>query len=191
MMKSGTIVLVVDSVEKAVKFYTEKLAFDIVELTVEKSEGAQDIISYAHIKKGKCFLMLRAPHIEELAEFSFIKRCASRSVGIFAEMKKGIEKYYEKCGRRGLQIIEPLKDTTWGYKAFSIRDPFGIKITFAQALENYKEPEQFLHSGIIKKDISSDIAKNKEIQERMIKYLKSFGILRRASKKHTKLWLKK
>ncbi len=191
MMKSGTIVLVVDSVDKAVKFYTEKLFFDIIELSVEKNEGAEDIISYAHIRKGKCFIIFRAPHIEELAEFSFIKRCSSRSVGIFAEMKKGIEKYYNKCEQKGLQIISPLKDSSYGYKEFSLKDPFGIKLTFAQALDTYKAPDEFLHSGINKKDVSSDFAKNKELQEKMIKYLKSFGVLRRASKKYTKLWLKK
>ncbi|KKP22958.1 MAG: hypothetical protein SZ59_C0004G0033 [candidate division TM6 bacterium GW2011_GWF2_28_16] len=190
MMKSGTTVLVVESVEKATKFYTEKLAFDVVELITEKNPGEDEQITYAHLRKGKCFLMLRAPHIEELAEFSFIKRCASRSVGIFIEMKKGLEKYFKKCEQKGVQIVQSLKDENYGYKTFAVKDPFGIKLTFAQKLENYKAPEHFLHSGLGKKDITGNPAQDAQVIERMIKYLKTLGILRRASKKYSKNWVK-
>ncbi|MBD3272855.1 hypothetical protein GF385_00700 [Candidatus Dependentiae bacterium] len=191
MMKSGTTVLIVESVEKAIKYYTEKLAFDIVELTTDTGDGGKEIINYAQLKKGKCFVMFRTPQIEELAEFSFIKRCASRCTGLFAEMKKGIEKYYQKCNKKDVLIISPLKDESYGYKTFSVRDPFGLRLTFAQKLENYQEPNTFFNSEITKNDISGNKEQDAPILERMIKYLKGFGILRRAAKKYSKLWIKK
>lgn len=190
MMKSGTTVLIVDSVEKAVKYYTEKLAFDIADLKIETMENGKEGASYAMIKKGKCFLILRTPRIEELAEFSFIKRCASRCTGVYAEMKKGIEKYYAKCEKKGVQITSSLKNEPWGHKAFSVRDPFGLRITFAQPIEGFQSSSEFLTSGISKNDISANSELKVAALEKMIKYLKGFGILRRASKKYSKLWIK-
>lgn len=183
MMKSSKTVLVVDSVEKAVKFYTEKLAFDVVDLKISK-EGPGEILSYANIRKGKCYIILRAPKIEELAEFSFIKRCTSRSVGIYIEMKKGIEKYFAKCQKKGVQLTQQLKDMDYGHKTFSLKDPFGIKLTFAQPIEGFVyKPDNFAGMAI-DKNKSEDV-----LQEEMVKHLKSFGILRRAAKKYAKLWI--
>ncbi len=191
MMKLGTTVLVVDSVEKAVKFYTEKLAFDIVEMLPNKEEGNRTL-SYANIRKGKCFIIFRTPHVEEMAEFSFIKRCTSRCVGIYIEMKKGLEKYFVRCNKKEVQILEELKDQPWGHKTFSIRDPFGVKLTFAQAIEGFVEKaENFAGLSVSKTDASGQAKTNEQLQEEMIKYLKGFGILRRAAKKYSKLWLKK
>ena len=51
MMKSITVTIVVDSVEEAVKFYTEKLPFDVVDLRIS-TEG-QQTLSYAHLQKAK------------------------------------------------------------------------------------------------------------------------------------------
>ncbi len=191
MMKSGTTVLIVESVEKAVKFYTEKLAFDIVEIIIGRGDGGNEVIRHAHLKKGKCFIMLRSPLVEELAEFSFIKRCASRCTGIFAEMKKGIEKYYQKCNKKGVLITAHLKDEPWGYKTFSIRDPFGIRLTFAQKIEGHTESTSFLSSDVNKNDIFGNADQDLQNIEKMVKYLKTFGILRRAAKKYSKLWIKK
>lgn len=185
MMKSSKIVLIVDSVDKAVKFYTEKLAFDVTDLKMSR-EGGEQALSYAHLRKGKCFIILRAPKVEELAEFSFIKRCASRCVGIYIEMKKGIDKYFERCQRKGVQISSELKNQDYGHRTFSIKDPHGIKLTFAQPIEGFVEKQSDFVGMPVDKSKTEP-----ELQEEMIKYLKGFGILRRASKKFSKLWLKR
>ncbi len=185
MMKSSKIVLVVDSVEKAVKFYTEKLAFDIVDLQISK-EGPEQILSYAYLRKGKCFLIFRIPKVEELAEFSFIKRCTSRCVGIYIEMKKGLDKYFARCQKKSIQVVSEPKNQDYGHKTFSIKDPFGVKLTFAQPIEGFTyKPKDFAGMSV---DKSKGIS---VLQEEMIIYLKDFGVLRRASKKYSKLWLKK
>jgi len=191
MMKSSELVVVVDSVENVIKFYTEKLGFDVVELcTHGKTEQSENALSYGRIKKGKCFISFRLPSVEELAEFSFIKRCVSRSTGLYVEMKKGIEKYFQRCKKKGVQIVEELSDKEWGHKTFAIKDPCGIKLMFAQPIEGFspKKDPNFLGLSLKSGDIESK-SKDKELIEEMSAWLKNFGILRRAAKKYAKLWL--
>ncbi|MBD3231130.1 hypothetical protein GF322_00555 [Candidatus Dependentiae bacterium] len=189
MIKSSKTSIIVDSVEMAVKFYTEKLAFDISELVTNKDDKK---IDYALLRKGKCFIIFKKPKVEELAEFSFIKRCASRCVGVVAEMKKGIEKYYIKCSKKNITIIDELKDyPNCGYKMFSLKDPFGIKLTFTQPIPGFtKKYEEFAGMKISTTDESGQPKTEAKLLNEMIKHLKTFGILRRAAKKYAKLWLK-
>ena len=95
MMKVSKVSLIVDSVEEAVKFYTEKLGFDVTCLTVKNE--AERSLSFTELKKGKFHIMFRVPNVEEYAEFSFIKRCVSRCVGSYVMIKKGLDKYYNRC----------------------------------------------------------------------------------------------
>lgn len=191
-MKSGELVLIIDSVEEGVKFYTEKLGFDLTDLK-EGSEGEKHLV-YAHLRKGKCGISLRTPCVEELAAFSFIKRCANRCTGFFIEMKKGIEKYYQKCIKKDLKVAVELKSTVWGYKIFSIRDPFGTILTFGEPIKQSGTPplkfEEFgmnIDREMVKAKKNADI--NAQI-EKSVGYLKQFGISRRASKKFAKLKVK-
>ncbi|KKQ33377.1 MAG: hypothetical protein US49_C0001G0057 [candidate division TM6 bacterium GW2011_GWF2_37_49] len=191
-MKSGELVLIIDSVEEGVKFYTEKLGFDLSSLK-EGMEGEKHLV-YAHLRKGKCGISLRTPQVEELAAFSFIKRCANRCTGFFVEMKKGIEKYYQKCLKKDLKIATELKTTDWGYKTFSIRDPFGTIISFGEPIKQSTAPlfklEKFgmiIDREMINAKNTTDI--NAQI-ENSVGYLKQFGISRRAGKKFAKLKVK-
>lgn len=192
MMKSGELVLIIDSVEDGVKFYTEKLGFDITNLK-EGTEGEKHLV-YAHLRKGKCGLSLRTPHVEELAAFSFIKRCANRCTGVFIEMKKGIEKYYQKCLKRELKVVNELKATDWGYKVFSIRDPFGTMLVFGEPVKQAVVPVSKL--DIFGMSLDLDAVKSKNVSEvnaqieKSVGYLKQFGISRRSSKKFAKLKVK-
>jgi len=190
MIKLNKTVVIVDSVERAVKFYTEKLAFDLVDLQLNEENNSQSLV-YAHLRKGKCYIIFRLPRVEELAEFSFIKRCTNRCVGLYLEMKKGIDKYYQRCNKKSIQIISELKDQPYGHKTFSIKDPFGLKITFAQPIEGFTpKVTDFVGLNISTRDASGQPKKEAELLDEMIKYLKGFGVLRRASKKYSKLWLK-
>ncbi len=183
-MKSSELLVVVDSVEEAVRFYTEKLAFDIIDLQLNK-ENPNTLLA-AHLRKGKCFILFRIPAIEELAEFSFIKRCASRCIGLHIDMKKGLDKYYERCLKKGLKIISEPKDMADGTRNFSLRDPFGIKLIFSQLQEGKKfttSPDLLgLHIDPKRKD-------ENQIND-MVDHLRKFSVLRRAAKKYSKLKLK-
>lgn len=192
MMKSSEMVLLVESVEDAVKFYTEKLAFDIVDLQESKEGGT--MLTSARLRKGKCFIRFRLPQVEELAEFSFIKRCASRCTGLYVEMKKGIERLYDRCQKKELKILLELKDQSEeGIKLFAIRDPYGIRITFAQPSEGFKasRPTTLLGVPVKMNDETGRPRKEREVIDEMAVHLKEFGILRRSSKKYAKLYLKR
>jgi len=184
MMKSITVTIVVDSVEEAVKFYTEKLPFDVVDLRIS-TEG-QQTLSYAHLRKGKASVVFRTPYVEEFADFTFIKRCASRCVCLFVEVKKGLEKFYSKCQKKDLKIVSELKDCECGFKMFALKDPFGLKLVFAQPIQGFavKKPSDFLGMPL------SHTTDTEEQVDKMISHLKGFGILRRASKKYAKHFLK-
>ena len=183
MMKPGISVFVVESVEKAIKFYTEKLAFDVVGLSIDPE--TKHIFSYAMLRKGKCFIIFRVPHVEELAEFSLIKRCSLRGAGVYISMKKGLDKYFSRCQKKKVPIVSEIAIQPWGDRTFSVKDPFGIRLMFAEPVEGFQPPAKQTFCGM---EVASS---NAQTLEDMIKWLKGFGILRRAAKKYSKLWLKK
>lgn len=84
MFKVGKTLLVVESVEKAVKFYTERLGFSLSDITLQRD--GECYLSSADVKKGNVILTLRSPAIEELAEFGMVKRCSGRSAGVFVSL---------------------------------------------------------------------------------------------------------
>lgn len=186
MVKSSKVVLIVDSVEEAVKFYTEKLSFDLIDLEENKS-GDNTLVS-AHLRKDKCVISFRVPHVEELAEFSFIKRCASRCVGVAIFMKKGIDKYYERCSKKGLKIVSELKPVN-GVREFSLKDPYGVKLIFTELEAEEKAKSTIDIAGLFlsKNDVQRDL--NAAVDQ-IVARLKPFGILRRTAKKLAKVKLK-
>lgn len=186
-MKSVQPVFVVDSVEKAAKYYTEKLSFDIVEAAV-KTEDSRRFLEYVLLKKGKCFIAFRTAQVNELAELSLLKHSAGRGSGVYIEMKKGIEKYLERCKKKGATIVEELTKQPWGHVTFSVRDPFGILLTFAESVEDIRS-NYFCGMGTVEKPANEE-EKEKVIAD-MVSWLKGFGILRRPAKKYAKAWLKR
>lgn len=181
MIKSGHAVLVVDSVEDAVKFYSDKLAFDIVELYPTETKKA---IAYALLRKGKCYISLRIPHVDELVEFSQVKYCMSRGSGVYAVMKKGLDKFFDRCKKKGVQIVDGIKEHRWGDRTFTVKDPFGFKLTFAEPVEGFsQQPNNFCGFEV-------DSSRGDDAIDDMARYLKGFGISRRVSKKFAKTWLK-
>lgn len=189
-MKSSELVLLVESVEEAVKFYTEKLAFDIVDLQESKEGGAT--LTSARLRKGKCFVRFRLPQVEELAEFSFIKRCSSRCIGLYVEMKKGIERFYERCQKKNVKMVSELKDQQDGVKTFALRDPYGVRITVAQPIEGFEEqaPTGFLGSPLKQADALGKPRSEDDLVDEMVVKLRDFGVLRRSAKKYAKLCMK-
>jgi catechol 2,3-dioxygenase-like lactoylglutathione lyase family enzyme len=185
-MKSCEALIIVDSIEEAVKFYTEKLGFDIVDALV--NEDGDRRLAFARLRKGKCYIGFRVPTVEEFAEFSFIKRCASRCVSVFVEMKRGIDGYYARCKKRGLEIVgEPKDCIASGNRIFSVKDPFGIKLVFFQPLEHASIKQS--KDNFCGMKISLDKATSDDV-DRMVSHLKGFGILRRSAKKFAKLKIK-
>ena len=183
---------VVESVEKAIKFYTEKLGFDIFDLVSKNIDGKQ-VINQATLKKGKCFLVFRRPTIGEMAELSMIKNCVGRGAGILVEIKKDLEVFFEKIKKKKIVLGDELKrDPEQGIEFFSIKDPFGLRVVFYRQTDipGTISPKTGNFCGI--KSFSEDLKAGQKdsIAEDIIATLKTFGILKRASKKFAKLWLK-
>ncbi|MCK4499021.1 VOC family protein [Candidatus Babeliales bacterium] len=190
MFKAGKTVLVVDSIEKAVKFYTEKLLFDIKDLRVDK-EGEVHLC-FAELRKGKCNIFFRLPEVSELAEFSMVRRCPGRSTGIHIQIKRGIERFYERCRKRKLDIVSDLAADGGGNRRFEIKDPFGILLTFSESDSLVApEPRTDEFCGFELKGSRVEVAKNENEHEDLVKWLRGFGISRRAAKKYIKRWGKR
>lgn len=190
MFKAGKIVLVVSSVEKAVKFYTERLLFDIEDLRVDKEEKLH--LCYAELKRGKCFIILRLPEISELAEFSVVRGFSGRSVNIHVEAQRSLESYFKRCEKKGVPIIGGIQVSSSGRKSFKVKDPFGITLVFSDA-SSPQDPESStsLLCGFDMKGQQPDIPGGDDIAEEGVRWLKGFGITRRVAKKYLKLWAKR
>lgn len=191
MFKSGKVVLIVDSVEKAVKFYTEKLLFSIVSLECDDEGGVH--LSKAEVRKGKFHIVFRLPSIDELAEFSMIRRCSGRAAAAVATAKKGVDRYYKSCKKKGLEV-SIAENKSGPVSTFAIKDPFGFRLVFTDVDEDeacagaFKKGE---FCGMDTKGESVVINKDSDVPEKMVKWLRGFGISRRVAKKYIKLWAKK
>ena len=192
MMKPGELVVVVESVRDAVKFYTEKLSFDLVRLETQLEQDDEFTMTFAKVRKGKCCLSFRMPSIDELAEFSVIKRCSSRCINLTIELKKGIEKYFAKCNKKQINISGDIREASDRRSlSFLVRDPFGVKLQFIQYTTSVKRavPGQFLDLPFKKTELTQTAAQN-NFMEAMVARLKKIGVLRRAGKKYARQWLK-
>lgn len=188
-MKTGELVVIVDSVEDAVKFYTERLAFDIASLQIDAENQHQ--LGYAHLKKGKCSIIFRKPTVQEFAEFTFIKRCSSRCVTLLVEMKNGLDKYFAKCSKKDVVVIQEPRDIKPGVRSFVISDPFGVKLMCIQTAEQNKPAElNVLGVQLQRANLVNRKDAEKLYLEQIAAQLKRFGVLRRASKKYAKLRIK-
>lgn len=189
MVKSKVVVLV-DSVEDAVKFYTEKLSFDLMDLAL--ADGDSVMLASAVMRKGKFGITFRQPHVEELAAFSFIKRCANRCVYVTVDIKRDIERFFERCVKKGVKVTKTLSLFTSGAQGFIIRDPFGIELTFIQDTELTIIParEVSLCGFTVDHDALFDSNYHDRLAQDAIDRLRTIGIVRRAAKKLIKTKLK-
>lgn len=191
MFKSGKFTFIVDSVERAVRFYTDKLLFSIVELRTDDEGGVH--MCYAEIRRGKVHIVLRQPVVDELAEFSLIRRCSGRATGVVLEMKKGIEKYFQSCKKKGVPISSNLREKDDGSMVFQVKDPYGIKLFFTQegpdSERYYCQQEKFC--GMSLKGRKVVINSDADVPEDMVAWLKGLGVSRRVSKKYIKAWAKR
>lgn len=190
MVKSKFIVIV-ESVEDAVKFYTEKLAFDLVD--VATCEQDPTLLASASLRKSKLCISFRRPYIEEFAAFSFIKRCACRCISISVDLKRDIERFFNRCIKKNVKIIRPLSPYELGGHVFVVRDPFGIELTFIQRKELRLIPAQattLCGINIDQHNIINDDTYSNQISDEIIEHLRGFGIVRRAAKKLVKTKMK-
>ena len=189
-MKSK-LVVIVESVEEAVRFYTEKLSFDLLDIQVEKNETT--VLTWATLKKGKFVITFRRPCVEEFAAFSFIKRCADRCVTFSVDLKRDIDRFFQRCVKKNVKIIRELQENSLEHREFVIRDPFGLEIAFLQLKEQLIIPAretQLCSFFFCDQAQSLQEHMHDEAAAEAIEQLRSFGIIRRAAKKLVKARIK-
>jgi hypothetical protein len=178
MIKLGEFVVIVDSVEEVLSYYTDKLYFDLECLDIGIDDEGKEVLASATVRKGKCIISFRKPKVEELAEFSFIKRCTGRSTGILLESSiKEFDKLFLKYKKKGLPVVQ-------GNNSFYLKDPVGIKIMF------FKNTDSCFSKDFIESRYNNNLEKN-SLLDSMEKDLKKFGITRRVAKKFCNYKLKK
>ena len=193
MFKVGKTLLVVESVEKAVKFYTERLGFSLSDITLQRD--GECYLSSADVKKGNVVLTLKAPAIEELAEFGMVKRCSGRSAGVVVELNRGLEKYFARCKKKGVPIVSELAKNARGQFWFSARDPFGLKLVFIEKLVGSASLIDYslfspANLNLSKEKLLAVNSKDRSAIDPMVDVLKDLGLLRRVSQKFIRGWLK-
>ena len=115
-------ILTVNDVDAAVAFFTEKLGFRH-DMSMAGSEGAN---VFAIVGLGAAVFGLgmddRAPQPPYAPGVQFM---------IYLPEGQSIDSFYADVKAKGVKIDDPLTDTYWGDRAFSIHDPNGYWLTFA------------------------------------------------------------
>ncbi len=180
MFKTSKTVVLVESVEKAVKFYTEKLAFDLAEILIDDTAG--HYVRRAEVRKGRCHIVFRTPEVEELAEFGMVKHCVGRGVAVRVELNKGLDKYHDRCRKKGVPVVGPLRLDMTGVRSFTVKDPFGMRVIFAEEQTDKAKGACGLpwQKGM----------KHEAQMETLVDFLRGLGFLKRVSQKFVRSCIK-
>ena len=115
-------ILTVKDVDASVTFFTDKLGFRH-DMSMAGSEGAN---VFAIVGLGAAVFGLgmddRAPQPPYAPGVQFM---------IYLPEGQSIDRFYADVQAKGVRIDDPLTDTYWGDRAFSIHDPNGYWLTFA------------------------------------------------------------
>ena len=126
-----TVELFVPDVEASVRFYTEKLGFELVRLEREAVEG-RERATFAIVGVENAVMMLAqeslyVPGGEGLAR--------PRGGGIDTRIVvDDVDAVYRRASDNGVTIVHDIGDRPYGLRDFIIRDPDGFRLRFASPL---------------------------------------------------------
>lgn len=104
----------VDDLQAAISFYTEKLGFTV----------AFELGPYAGLQLGDAMVHLNGGDDEWSA-----RPTSARFTVEF------VDNYYDQLDQSIVKLDEQLRDMPFGVRQFSVIDPSGNRITFAQSLD--------------------------------------------------------
>ena len=133
MLKTLEPILYVRSIEEAVEFYRTKLGFELS----FAMHGPDGRMMYASVRNGDVCLMLG--HDDALAD----------RLGGGAEMyisAQDVDRYYEHVRAAGVAPTREIADQFWGDRTFTVTDPDGYVLTFAQTVREF-DPARDLPAG--------------------------------------------
>ena len=123
-----TVELFVPDVEASVRFYTEKLGFDLIRMEREAVSG-RERATFAVVGVGNAVMML--------ADERFYVRggeglATPRGVGIDTRIVvDDVDAMYRRAMDNGVTIVHDIGDRPYGLRDFIIRDPDGFRLRFA------------------------------------------------------------
>jgi PhnB protein len=122
----------VDSVDEALRFYSEKLGFERVMGVVGK-DGAFDFVTV--VRSGVRIMFGRAP--EPMAGTAPTRD--RKPVEIYVEVED-VQRFHDDVRRAGIEITTPLTTQWWGDRTFTIQDPYGYTLWFYQPVAEPNPP---------------------------------------------------
>jgi len=129
--------LMVRDVAETVKFYTEKLGFQLGmlvpegEKTIEARLVSGKKYAYAMVRRGEVFVMfmLKDAYEEDLPALRGVTIGASLSLYFDVDHLDGL---YASFKEKGVEIVKDLSSTWYGMREFYIRDCNGYILGFAE-----------------------------------------------------------
>ena len=111
-------ILACTNVEETIAFYVHRLGFEREWVWGDPPEDGG-------VRRGdvQLYFMRNAP---------LAAGCRGREVMLFVE---DVDALHAEHVRRGAPIAEPLRDEPWGLREYSIEDPHGHRLRFAESLE--------------------------------------------------------
>jgi uncharacterized glyoxalase superfamily protein PhnB len=123
-VKKITPVLLVDEVEPCVRFWKERLGFEVA---IEVPEG--DKIGFVSLQKGGVELMYQSyASVEKDGSFS-ARRYAKGPSFLYIEVDSLDEVI---ASTKGAKVVMPERKTFYGAREIGVEDPAGHSLTFAQ-----------------------------------------------------------
>jgi len=120
--------LMVEDVNKTVKYYVEILGFELTNKVGEEKMVWANVM-WKGSEAGLMFMEKEALS-EDISEFK--GRDMGGSVVLFIEME-GINDLYEKVRGRA-EIVQEMHETFYGTKEFTMKDPNGYILAFAERI---------------------------------------------------------
>ena len=115
-------------VEASVRFYTEKLGFDLIRLERETIDG-RERATFAIVGLGNAVMMLAH---ESLYVRGGEGGATPRGVGIDVRiMVDDVDAMYRRATENNVTIVHDIGDRPYGLRDFIIRDPDGFRLRFA------------------------------------------------------------
>ena len=129
--------LMVRDVTEAVKFYTEKLGFQLGMLVPEGERTVETRLAlgkkyvYAMVSRGEVFVMfmLKDAYAEDIPALRGVPVGASLTLYFDVDHLDGL---YASFKEKGVEIVKDLSSTWYGMKEFYIRDSDGYILGFAE-----------------------------------------------------------
>ncbi len=123
-----TVELFVPDVEAGVRFYTEKLGFELLRLERGAIEGRQQA-TFAVVGLERAALLIAHRSLE--GGLALPPGGGAIDIRIVVD---GVDALYGRARDGGVEIVQELADRDYGLRDFIVRDPNGFRLRFASPL---------------------------------------------------------